>query len=340
VYVDPKLQTPYVQQYNVGIQWEMPGKFLFDVGYVGNKGTHLLQLVTMNQPIYSSVTNSFTTRWPTATISGNKNATGGVQQVQTTSLSNYNSLQMSVSKRFSTGLQFLAAYTYGKSIDYYSGSAVNELTNIPGDQVNWRLNRGRSDFNREHRFVLSGVYNLPKHNLTGIAAGFLNNWQVAGVVVIQSGLPFSIVNSNDTSIIARANRSSSFSSNLYTTGNMSTRINAFFNTAAFVTSCATATCGAAVGTVTNPNFDSTAPFGNTVRNFMTGPGQKNVDISLIKIIPISEKVRGEIRGEFFNVFNWVNYANPNNNLIGANFGKIERASAGPRVIQFAFKLNF
>lgn len=340
VYVDPALQTPYIQQYNVGIQWEMPGKFLFDVGYVGNRGTHLLQLVTMNQPIYSSATNSFTTRWPTATISGNKNATGGVQQVQTTSLSNYNSLQMSVSKRFSSGLQFLAAYTFGKSIDYYSGSALNELTNIPGDQVNWRLNRGRSDFNREHRFVLSGVYNLPKYNLTGFAGGLLNNWQIAGVVVIQSGLPFSIVNSNDTSIISRANRNAAYSGSLYTTGNMSTRLNPFFNTAAFVTSCATATCGAAVGAVTNPNFDATAPFGNTVRNFMTGPGQKNVDISLIKIVPITEKVRGEIRGEFFNVFNWVNYANPNNNLIGANFGRIERASAGPRVIQLAFKLNF
>lgn len=341
VYVDPRLDTPYVTQYNIGVQWAMKGNYVLEVGYVGNKGSHLLQVVTLNQPIYSSTTNSFTTRWPTATISGNKNATGGVQQVQTTSLSNYDSLQMSLSKRFSDGLQFLAGYTHGKSTDYYSGSATNEITNIPGDQVNWRLNRGRSDFNREDRFVLSGVYDLPKHNYgSAFAKGLLNDWQIAGIVVFQSGLPFSVVNSNDTTIISRANRSATASGSIYTSGSMSDRTLAYFNTSAFVTSCATATCSAAVGPVTNPNFDPFAPFGNTVRNAYTGPGQKNVDVSFIKFIPFSERYRGEFRAEMFNAFNWVNYANPNNNLIGANLGRIERASAGPRVIQLAFKFTF
>jgi hypothetical protein len=87
-------------------------------------------------------------------------------------------------------------------------------------------------------------------------------------------------------------------------------------------------------------LDPTAPFGNTPRNGFTGPGQKNVDISFIKFIPFGERFRGELRAEFFNVFNWVNYANPNSNLLGANIGRIERASSGPRVIQLGFKLNF
>lgn len=341
VFVDPKLDTPYIQQYNIGVQWQMKGNYVLDVGYVGNKGSHLLQVVTLNQPIYNPTTNAFTTRWPTATISGNKNATGGMQQVQTTSISNYNSLQMSLSKRFSSGLQFLAAFTHGESIDYYSGAAINEITNMPGDQVNWRTNRGRSDFNRENRFVLSGVYALPKHEYgSGFARGLLNNWQIATIIVIQSGLPFSIVNSNDTSIISRANANRTFTGNVYTTGSVGSRLNAYFNTAAFSTSCVTVTCSTAVGTVTNPTFESSAPFGNTQRNFLTGPGQKNVDISFIKLIPMGDRLRGELRAELFNAFNFVNYANPNNNIIGANFGKIERASSGPRVIQLAFKLNF
>ena len=341
VFVDPELATPYVQQYNVGVQWQVKGNYVFDVGYVGNKGTRLLQLVTLNQPIYNPATNAFTTRFPTSVISANKNATGGVQQVQTTSLSNYNSVQMSLSKRFSSGLQFLAAYTFGKSVDHYSGTALNELANIPGDQVNWRLNRGRSDFNREHRFVVSGVYAFPKHNYgSGFARGLLNNWQIAAIVVAQTGLPFSIVNSNDTSIISRANYNRAFNGNLYTSGSVNTRLNAYFTPGAFVTSCATATCGAAVGAVTNVNFDPSAPFGNTTRNLLTGPGQKNVDVSFIKLIPFTERLRGELRAELFNAFNFVNYANPNNNLIGANFGRIERASTGPRVVQLAFKLSF
>lgn len=341
VFVDPNLKTPLIQQYNVGIQWQVAGDFVLDVGYVGNRGSSLLQVVTLNQPIYNPTTNAFTTRFPSTFISANKNATGGVQQVQTTSLSSYNSLQVSLSKRFSSGLQFLAAYTYGKSTDYYSGAALNEVTNMPGDQVNWRLNKGRSDFNREHRFVLSGVYALPKRDYGSAFFGaLLNNWQVATIAVIQSGLPFSIVNSNDTSIISRANLAPGFNGNFYTPGSVGSNLNAYFNTAAFVRSCVTAACSTAVGTVTNPTFDPSAPFGNTTRNFLTGPGQKNVDISFIKIIPFNERLRGELRTEFFNAFNWVNYANPNNNLIGANFGRIERASSGPRVIQLAFKLSF
>ncbi len=331
VFVDPELKTPYVQQFNFGFQWEFARNFLFDIGYVGNKGTNLLQVITLNQPVYNSATNTFTNPLaPSAIISANKNITGGIQQVQTTSLSTYNSLQMSLNRRFNNGLQFLAAYTYGKSIDYYSGAALNELANVPGDQFDWRTNRGRSDFNREQRFVVSGVYQLPEFNFeSGFAKSLLNNWQVAGIAVFQSGLPFSVVDSNDTSIINRANFNRTFSGDVYSSGNLSDRLNAYFNPAAFVRS--------AFGTTT---FDPSAPFGNVTRNFLTGPGQKNVDISFIKLVPFSERLRGEFRAEFFNVFNWVNYANPNNNLAGANFGRIERAATGPRVIQFAFKLGF
>jgi hypothetical protein len=350
VYVDPELQTPYVQQYNIGLQWEFWNNFVFDVGYVGNKGTHLLQLLSPNQPVYNSATNSLTTPFPGTVISALKNATGGVQQVSTTSLSNYNSLQMSLSKRFASGLQFLAAYTFGKSIDYYSGGTVNELANVAGDQFNWRTNRGRSDFNREHRFVVSGVYAFPKHDYkSGFARALLNDWQIAGIAVLQSGLPFSIIDNPGNAVIQRANFNQNFNGDIYTPGSVSERLNGYFNTAAFLRSCPIGTVvagnfvacsNAGAGAVNNPNFDPANPFGNTLRNGFTGPGQKNVDLSLIRIIPFSEQFRGEIRVEAFNVFNWVNYANPNNNISGANFGRIERASTGPRVIQLGFKLNF
>ena len=206
---------------------------------------------------------------------------------------------------------------------------MNELANIPGDQVDWRSNRGRSDFNREHRFVISGVYDLPWKFESSAAKAILGNWEVAGIAVFQSGLPFSVVDSNDLSLINRANYNQNYNGDLYTVGDTSQRLAGFFNTTAFVRS--------AFGQAT---FDPNRPFGNTPRNLLTGPGQKNVDISFIKLIPFTEKMRGEFRAEFFNVFNWVNYANPNNNISGANFGRIERASTGPRVIQLAFKFNF
>ncbi len=331
VFVDPELSTPYVQQYNFGLQWNFAKSYLLDVSYVGNKGTKLLQVITLNQPVYNRTTNTFTNPLaPSTAISANKNITGGVQQVQTTSLSNYNSLQVSLTRRFSNGLQFLAAYTFGKSIDHYSGTALNELANIPGDQVNWRSNRGRSDFNREHRFVVSGVYDLPKFKDSGeFVRAVFGNWQIAGIAVFQSGLPFSVVDSNDTTLINRANYNQNYNGDLYTSGDTSARLNGYFTTAAFVRS--------AFG---QPTFDPNRPFGNTPRNLLTGPGQKNVDVSFIKLVPFTERLRGELRAEFFNVFNFVNYANPNNNISGANFGRIERAATGPRVIQFAFKLSF
>lgn len=330
VFVDPDLKTPYVQQFNFGFQTEFAKNYVFDIGYVGNKGTDLLQIILLNQPTLNRATNNFNPAPLGTAFSALRNVTGGVHQVQTTSLSTYNSLQMSLAKRFSNGAQFLAAYTFGKSIDYYSGTPLNELTQIPGDQFDWRTNRGRSDFNREQRFVISGVYDLPKLNdANKFVKRVFGGWQTAGIAVFQTGLPFSVIDNPSNSIINRANYRQSYNGNLYTAGDVSSRIDQYFVTSAFDRS--------AVGTAA---FDPNRPFGNTPRNLLTGPGQKNVDVSFIKFVPLTETFRGELRAEFFNVFNWVNYANPNNNISGANFGRIERAATGPRVVQLAFKLSF
>ena len=359
IFVDPNLRTPYIQQFNFGAQWEFAKNTVLEVGYVGNKGTNLLQVITLNQPVYvepsaGAPLGRFVTRLaPGNLLSANKNLTGALQQVQTSSNSRYNSLQITLARRFAQGLQITGAYTFGRSYDYYSGAAVNELANNPGDQFNWKANFGRSDFNREHRLVVSGIYEFPKRKYeSGFARAILNNWQIAGVAVFQTGLPFSIIDNPGNAVIGRANFRPGFS-DVYTSGDVSSRLNGYFNVQAFVPGCPigavvtvaggngfACTGTANVGTVNNPFFDPSAPFGNTPRNFLTGPGQKNVDISFIKLVPFTERMRGELRLELFNAFNWVNYANPNNNISGANFGRIERASTGPRVIQFGFKLNF
>jgi len=342
IFVDPNLRTPYVQQYNLGVQWEFAKNTVLDVGYVGNKGTKLLQIIHLNQPIYVPATNSFVPRLALGNIlSANKNVTGGVHQVQTSSNSRYNSLQATVTRRFEQGLQFTAAYTFGHSHDYYNGTPVNELASPFGDQFDWRRNYGRSDFNREHRFVFSGVYDLPKSKSdSDVVRALVNNWQIATIAVFQSGLPFSVVDNPGNAVFSRANRNPAFSGAISCSGATSSCLGNYFNQGAFVISRPIVAGNTGVGVVNNPTFDPSAPFGNTPRNFLTGPGQKNVDISVIKFIPINESVRGEVRAEFFNAFNWVNYANPVNNIAIASFGKIISASTGPRVVQFAFKLNF
>jgi hypothetical protein len=330
VYPDPDLRTPYIQQYNANVQWEFARDYLLEVGYVGSKGTKLLQLLTINQPIYNPATNAFAAPFAPF-VSAQKNATGGLQQVQTSSNSHYDSLQLSVTKRFSRGLQFLSAYTFGKSIDYYSGGTVNELVSTPGDQRDWKTNRGRSDFDRKHRFVTSFVYDLPGLVSNDSAARWLvNNWGLNGIVTLQTGLPFSVIQVPDNNTVQRANFRPGFTGDIEGSGRTQDRLAQYFNTTAFASS-----------TLTGGFFDRSAPFGNTGRNILTGPGQKNVDFSVVKYLPFTERWRGEFRTEFFNLFNWANFANPNSNIaVPATFGRITQASAGPRVIQFAFKLNF
>lgn len=340
IFIDPQLRTPYIQQYNTNIQWEFAKDYLLEVGYVGSKGTKLLQVITLNQPVYNPVTNVFTAPFGTA-LSTQKNVAGGIQQAQSSSNSEYNSLQLSVTKRFSRGLQFLSAYTYGKSNDYYSGGTINELFAVPGDQFNWQTNYGPSDFDRRHRFVTSFVYDVPKLvSDSNSARVVLNNWQLNGIVTLQTGTPFSIVDIVGNNIIQRANFASGFTGSIETAGDTQSRLNGFFNTAAFVLS-RPILAGTNLGVPNNPTFDPNNPFGNTPRNFLYGPGQKNMDFSVVKFIPIRESIRGEFRTEFFNLFNWANFANPNNNIaVPSTFGRITATSAGPRVIQFAFKLNF
>jgi hypothetical protein len=233
-------------------------------------------------------------------------------------------------------LQLLCAYTLGKSEDTYSGTGVNEITTVPGDQLDLNTNRSPSDYDRRHRFVTSFVYDLPKFKSESrVMRALFNNYQLSGIVTLQTGTPFSIIESNGTSVIQRANFAPGFSGSLNGTGGTNPQ-NLYFNTAAFTRSTLFL-----VGTTRNPAFDPAAPFGNTGRNLLYGPGQKNVDFSIVKFIPFTERLRGEFRTEFFNLFNFANFANPGNNvLVPSTFGRITSTSAGPRVIQFAFKLNF
>ena len=336
LFIDPNMKTPYVQQYNINLQYEFVKNWLLEVGYVGSKGTKLLQTVTLNQASYNPATGLFNPPPFGAFVSANRNVTGGLQQVRSNGNSNYDSLQLSVTKRFSQGLQLLSAYTYGKSVDTYSGTGLNEITTVPGDQLDLNTNRSPSDFDRRHRFVTSFVYDLPKlKSDSRLMRALFNNFQLSGIVTLQTGTPFSIIESNGTSVIQRANFAPGFSGSLDGTGSTDPQ-NLYFNTAAFTRSTLFL-----VGTTRNPAFDPNAPYGNTGRNLIYGPGQKNVDFSIVKFLPFTERLRGEFRTEFFNIFNFVNFANPGNNiLVPSTFGRITSTSSGPRVIQFAFKLNF
>jgi hypothetical protein len=381
---DRRLRTAYLHQYNMSVQYAVSPDLLLEVAYVGTCGLNLFRVVGINQarlaspehPIINEVTGQvITTNTPAnaslrAPFQGvTTNAPSG--QNQTTAQSSYNSLQVGLTKRLSQGLQFLASYTYAKSIDNTSsgsGSGVaNEVAFIAGNQLESRANRGVSNFDRTHRFVLSYLWDLPQPAFAArstVGRWLLSNWQVAGIIVAMSGLPIDIVDTGAGSFyglsggnnpLARANWAQGA---IRSTATSNIPTGYFFNPFAFArpivlagqlipSSNGTATAGA-TGT----------DFGNVGRNVLRGPRQINVDFSVIKRFHLDEAKNIEFRAEFFNLFNHVNFANPISNLNAVtssggsidpnsgriinpgNFARITSTSNNPRLIQFALKLNY
>jgi len=316
VFVDPNLRTPYVYAYSFGIQWEPANNYAVEMDYSGNKGTKLLNVRTLNQGVGATAPY-------TASGFSNNKVLNGLQMIETTAVSHYDSLQASL-KRRSGSLDFLLSYTFSKSIDEYSGSPMVELYALPGDQQERKSQRGVSDFDRTHRLVASFVW-FPKKVYSGdsrIAGRLINDWQFSGIVTMQSGIPFSVISTRGGAIYNRADlvRPGNGEKN----GPVKSRLDAYFDSTAFAVSLATA-----------------PPFGSSSRNILRGPGQKSVDLSIGKSFRVTEASRLEFRAEFFNLFNFVNFSLPNNNMtVPGTVGRITSTSTGPRVIQCALKYSF
>jgi len=381
VVFDRGIHITYFNQYNASVQYALGKDLLVEAVYVGSHGVNLIRNVRINQaslaspqhPIINQVTGeTITTNTPTnvalrAPFQGVE--VGNFQQVQSTAQSTYNSLQMSLTRRLSRGLQFLAAYTFAKSLDNAAGGSASTGDTVDGfpgraNQFDNRANRGVSDFDRTHRFVLSYLWDLPRPSFaesSTFSRLLFSNWQVAGIITAMSGLPIDIVDTNAGSFYFGSNNPASRPS--WAPG--ATRSTAmsnippgyFFNPLAFVRPIVLA------GQVI-PSSNGTATagvngtdFGNVGRNVLRGPRQTNVDFSIIKRFPIRESKNIELRAEFFNLFNHVNFANPVSNFNAApstsinsttgqiigdpgDFGRITSTSNNPRLIQFVLKVNF
>jgi hypothetical protein len=372
-----RLRTPYFDQYNFSLQSVLTSNLLLEVAYVGTRGHNLFRNVRINQaplasaeqPIINAVTGQvITTNTPSnATLRAPYQGVDifGFQQFQNSADSTYNSLQMSLTKRLSRGLQLLASYTYAKSIDNASGQNGLDTHIILGNQLDDRANRGVSDFDRTHRFVLSYLWDLPRPAFTAeskVGTLLLSGWQVAGIITAMSGQPFDIVDGAAGSFYFGANPNSPLSRPSWASGaTLATATSNvppgyFFNPSAFVRPVVQT--GQLI-----PSSNGTAlaaaqgtDIGNVGRNVLRGPGQFNVDFSVIRRVRMGDSKSIEVRAEFFNLFNHVNLANPISNLNAVpassisitgeidgdpgDFGRITSTSNNPRLIQVAVKFNF
>ena len=231
--------------------------------------------------------------------------------------SNYNSLQTSLQKRFSNGLQFQLAYTWSKSFDL--GSTFEGSV----DPIDPRRSYALSAFDARHRLVWSYDYEIPVRKMTGFAGKALNGWETSGILTLQSGFPIRITTSDDLEL---------YTSTFFESAGEPNQVKQLVGLSPQKNN----------GLYFDPaTFQQPANYGvgNSQRTVCCGPGIANWDMTFQKNTKFGERWNTEFRAEFFNIFNHTQFYNPDGNISDPTFGYV-REARDPRLIQFALKLSF
>jgi hypothetical protein len=381
--MDRNNRTPYFQHLNASVEYELASNIALQIAYVGTRGTRLFRQLAINQahiastnhPIVNPVTGEV------LTVNTNENAplrapfqgtdTSFFNLNQTNGQSTYHSLQATLTRRLSHGLEFQALYTYSKSIDNASqagGGAASDgsvdtssgldTSNVWGNQLDNHGNRGVSDFDRTHRLVLTSVWDLPLSSFSGRSAALrtlLSNWELSGLVIAMSGLPIDIFDPAAGSLYgltgARPNWAPGATRNTATSNIPS---GYYFNPFAFAVP--TVQPGQPIPSAHDPAAiapEGGTDIGNLGRNVLRGPSQSNVDVSILKRLPLSESKAIELRADFFNLLNHANRSNPISDISVAgsvgptgrilgpgDFGRSLSFDSSPRIIQLSLSFNF
>ena len=332
------------QQFSLNIQAELHQGWLLEIRYVGVRGTHLQRFRSLNQaldaspdhPVNDVTSNTLANIGSRVPIPGIE--PDALREMESDGNSWYNGLEATLTKNLTRGLQFLASYTFSKTLDTDGAningtSAGNTLT--LGDQNSPRQRWGRASFDRTHRFVFSGTWSLPGP-AGGIARTIVGNWSLAGVVTIQSGNALTLAYTNSANVFGisedRAQLSGACSkSQLVTGGAIQSKLNGYFNTACFTTPPIIAADG--IGTA----------FGDSATGIVDGPGQANLDLAFSKTFApgwLHENASFRFRAEFYNALNHPQFANPDTNFSSPTFGVISSTAVNPRVGQVALMFAF
>jgi hypothetical protein len=341
--------NPSTQQWNFTLQQSLGQSWVLELGYVGTKGTHLRDTRNTDQaydarvnPVTMTATDGTTytiTQNTLANINARSRYPGlgvaGFQIFANDANSIYNALQATISHRFSHGLHFQAAYTFSRAIDETS-TGNTSLNSAVNNQLTLQDSRGLADFDRAHRLIVNYTYELPFFAKSkGFTHAVLGGWFVSGITTLQSGAPFTVLDSAAASAFGLLGTGTPTTPNLVssvdplTHGSFASRLNDYVNINAFAPA-------AAIGP------DGATGFGDLGRNTFRGPFQQNWDFSAGKAFAVTERQRLRITADFFDLFNHPNFANPAFLDIESpsNFGQITSTVGTPRLIQFSAKYSF
>jgi hypothetical protein len=320
---DINFRDGYARNWNLNIQRQLATNYMVELAYIGSQGRQLPLKGNPNQaPPTVGVTDPNINRpyfsmWP---------ALRDLGELQSRGTLDYHAMTAKFQRRFANNFSFLNAYTWGKAIDLNSDNDGNvTLTNV----YDPAYNRGPSDYDVRHTLSSSWIYELPwaRERVYG-------GWQVNGIVYLRTGLPMTVVQTQAVQSVGNLNPNRP---DRICDGRLDDpTIDRWFDTSCFVATT-----------------DPTGTFGNSGRNILRGPGQFNVDMSLIKNTRFG-RFNTEIRVEAFNVLNHPQFGNPGGNsanltLGNAAFGTISAMLANPacalcgtteRQVQVAAKVTF
>ncbi len=308
--VPPHYVNPSTMQWNLNLEQSLGQGWVLELGYVGTKGTHLRDTRDINQA-YDARTSPVTltaadgTQYTIAQNTlANINARGhylglgvpGFQVFADDANSIYGSLQATISHRFSHGLEFQAAYTFSRAIDETS-TGNTSLNSAVNNQLTLADSRGLADFDRTHRLIINYTYELPFFSRSkGLLRAVLGGWFISGITTLQSGAPFTVLDSAAASAYGLLGTGTPTTPDLIlgvnpmTGGSVENRLNGYVNINAFAPA-------PVIG------VDGSTGFGNLGRNTFRGPFQQNWDFSAGKSFAFTERQRLRITADFFNLFN-------------------------------------
>lgn len=351
--INPNWNAPRTQQWNLSVQYALNASTAVQIGYVGTHSDRIETTDSVNQALLASPSNpvngitndtvaNAVDRVPVLGISPS-----GLNQANWIGISNYNALQVNVQRKLTKGIQFGAAYTYGKTLTDVTGVGTFPLGGGAfNDQLHQGNGYGPADYDTRHRFVANYLWNLPNFQSNqGVTGRILSGWGASGVVVVQSGPAITFTDPGAGTIygfggpfspVGASLCSGKTAADIQTSGSVNSRIDDFFNASAF--------CPA-------PAIGNGTGFGTLGRGVVYGPGQHNMDMSIFKdtrVGGLSESGIVQFRAEFFNTFNTPQFASQTTtqfsttiSQIGApTFGHITATTVSPRIIQFGLKYIF
>ena len=318
--VFPGYTSSYAQQFNIGVQHEITSmQLIVKATAVGNLGRRLGTTIDLNQPLPGPGAVN-----PRRAFFGVRPGLAGISYAVSDGLSNYLSGQLSVEKRMSHGVNLLFGYTWSHAIDDVA-TEFGGGTGTPQDIRNRRADRGNSAYDIRHRGTISYTYRLPfgkgrpMLNHGGAADVLLGGWQTNGIVILQTGLPFTVAHAGANTGGAGGSRPDFVRDATLPSGQRS--LARWFDPTAFA-------------------VPAIYTFGNVGRDTLFGPGRWNVDMSLFKDFHLHERLVLQFRAEAFNVFNHPQFGQPNGTVGTSSAGTITSIVGNPRQMQLALRIQF